>query len=92
MVEGRNWPERLVWSAVVVASVSYSAHLVTQSLREARTNPISTSVESVPVQDLPFPAVTIRPGVSEHYYRSNSQSELPKKDLVDHEHVEKLVR
>ncbi len=69
VVEGQSFIEKLSWVVVVAFSIGYSAILVQRSLHEASLNPIDTSVESVHVEDMVFPAVTIRPGMKNHHYR-----------------------
>ncbi len=61
--------EKLSWSVVVALCIAYSAVLVQRSLQEASLNPITTSVESIPVETMTFPAVTIRPGLEHDHYR-----------------------
>ncbi len=62
IIDGRNKFERSVWATVLSAAVAYTSILIRQSLDEASANPIVTSTESISVQELPFPAVTIGHG------------------------------
>ncbi len=61
--------EKLAWAVTLAASVFYASYQVRVSLEESEQNPISTSIETAPVQGLPFPAVSIRAGKARNNYR-----------------------
>ncbi len=73
IVEGKTLLERLLWALVLTLAAAYTALSISKSLEEARANPIVTSVESVSVQELPFPAVSISHGRSN---REQQKSEI----------------
>ena len=61
IVEGRNILERLVWLFFVVFGFGYSSYVIWQALDYWQTHPVETTIDQVgvPVQELPFPAITI---------------------------------
>ena len=61
---------RLLWILIIGSCFSLAALLICESIEEANDNPILTNIETVSVQDIPFPAVTInapRPNVWRHF-------------------------
>ena len=51
-----------IWTVAVLLAFALAIFLVRRSLSEARDFPIITTVESVSVREVPFPAVTINAG------------------------------
>ena len=50
------------WFVIICTCFTLAALLIQQSIEEARLNPVMTNVETIPVQNVPFPAVTIDSG------------------------------
>ena len=69
IAEARDTLERLSWLLVLAASFSCAAVLVNRSLQEATENPIVTAVDSVPVQQLYYPAITLRTDRADYFVR-----------------------
>ena len=61
IVEGRNFFERLIWGIVILFGFSYSFYLVWNAFHHWETHPVETTIDQVgvPVQELPFPTITI---------------------------------
>ena len=61
---------RLLWILIIGSCFSLAALLICESIDEANDNPILTNIETISVQDIPFPAVTIntaKPNVWRHF-------------------------
>ena len=56
---GRNIIEKLLWLIIICTCFTLAALLIRQSIEEASLNPVMTNVETVQVQEVPFPAITI---------------------------------
>ena len=54
--------ERLIWSVAVVTGFSWAAYLINQNFEDSNANPIMTTIDTVDVTRVPFPAVTVIPG------------------------------
>ena len=52
---------RLVWMFVVMAGFSGAAVLIQQSLSSWEANPVSTTLKIRPIEEIPFPRVTVCP-------------------------------
>ena len=50
---------KALWILIIGSCFSLAALLICESIEEANENPILTNIETVSVQDIPFPAVTI---------------------------------
>ena len=61
VVEGRNAFERVAWILFILMSVVYSVWTVCVAWQHWDTHPVETTIDQigVPVQELPFPAITI---------------------------------
>ncbi len=68
VVSANSLVERIFWTAAIVAVLTVSGYLIQSSLRETANNPISTSIETVPVQEVHFPAITIGAGAPTRPY------------------------
>ncbi len=62
VVEGRSSGERLAWVFAIAGAFAFSGYLANCAIREARENPVVTSIEIVGVRDIPFPSVTVLAG------------------------------
>ncbi len=61
LVDEGSFLVRLTWLALIVTSFVVASLSFLTSLQEARDNPFVTTLDSVPVQEVPFPAVTVQP-------------------------------
>ena len=52
---------RLVWMFVVMAGFAVAAVLIQQSLSSWEANPVSTTLKIRPIEEIPFPRVTVCP-------------------------------
>ena len=61
IVEGRNVLERLIWGIVILFGFVFSFYAIWQAASHWETHPVETTIDQVgvPVQELPFPAITI---------------------------------
>ena len=62
MVTGYRWLERLVWLVLVSLHFGVTVYMVNLNLEDARANPVMTTIDTVDVTKVPFPAVTVLPG------------------------------
>lgn len=51
--------ERVVWSAIMVTAVTTASIMIVQTMNEVYENPLTSSVQSIPINDIPFPAITV---------------------------------
>ena len=61
VVEGRNLFERIAWVAIIIFGFAYTAYTVSEVLQHWDRYPLETTIDKVgiPVQELPFPAITV---------------------------------
>ena len=61
VVEGRNRCEKLFWIVLIITGFIFSGQIIYTSFSGWNETPLQTTIEkvSVPIQDYPFPAVTI---------------------------------
>ena len=61
VIQGRNIFERLAWILVIVGGFGYSGYTVYNAYHFWESNPVETTIDAVglPVQELPFPAITV---------------------------------
>ena len=52
---------KIVWVGIVIIGVATSALTINNSFRAWRANPVITSVAQIPIEQVPFPSVTICP-------------------------------
>ncbi len=91
IVEGKTLLERLLWALVLTLAAAYTALSISKSLEEARANPIVTSVESVSVQELPFPAVSISHGRSNREQQKSKILSWGKHGVFVHRYLERVL-
>ena len=54
--------ERLIWLVVVFGGFGTAVYLIRENFAEAKANPILTTIDTVDITNVPFPAVTVIPG------------------------------
>ena len=61
VVEGKNICERVAWSLIIIMSFAFCANIFYESSREWYLPPVQTTLDevSIPVHNLPFPAITV---------------------------------
>ena len=59
---GESWFERIAWIFCVIFGFTCAFILIGIYIDEAVSNPIAISLSTIPVKDIPFPAVTIDAG------------------------------
>ena len=61
MVQGRNIYERLAWLIVIVIGFALCSVLIIGSSQVWTSDPVQTTLDqvSIPVHNLPFPAITV---------------------------------
>ena len=61
VVEGRNIFERLVWATFIILGFSYSIVTVYNAYQYWEDHPVEITIDAVgvPLQELPFPAITV---------------------------------
>ena len=58
--EGRNALEKMIWILVLITSFSLAAYMIRSGLRDAEENPILTTMDTTDIENVPFPAITVR--------------------------------
>ena len=60
----RSHPQctRLIWVALLAVAIIIATFMINQNLRDAETHPLSTTLDTVSVTEIPFPAITLHPG------------------------------
>ena len=61
VVQGRNIYERMAWLAVIAIGFALCSVLIIGSSQVWRSDPVQTTLDqvSIPVHNLPFPAITV---------------------------------
>ena len=61
VVDGRNVVERTMWIIFIIAGFTFCGMLFYSALNQWEGNPVETTIDAVglPVQELPFPAITV---------------------------------
>ena len=86
---GRNILEKLAWMTIIFVCFTFAALLIQQSIEEARLNPVMTNVETVPIQQVPFPAITVDSGMpnplrhSQRIFNGLAFDTIPFEDLLE---------
>ena len=57
---GRKW-SRLFWILIVIGGFTGAGYLIHESFDNWRQNPITTTVETLPISEITFPNVTVCP-------------------------------
>ena len=65
-----NIIERLAWIIIIATCFILASLLIYQGIEEAKKNPISTTVETIPFEKVPFPAITIDSGTPDPWSHS----------------------
>ena len=60
LMECRNLVEKVLWLLIICMSFGYSAHLIQSFFVDNDREPILTTIGTSRVQEVPFPAITIR--------------------------------
>ncbi len=61
LVEERSVLVRLIWLLLIIVAFILVGLLFGLSVQEARNNPFVTTLDSVPIEEVPFHAITIAP-------------------------------
>ena len=54
--------ERVVWLVFVIVAFAISVLMIHKSFEDAAMNPVLTTIDTIDVTNVPFPAVTVLPG------------------------------
>ena len=90
IVEGRNRYERFAWILFIAFGFWYSGLTIYNAYRYWQTHPVETTIDEVglPVQELPFPAITVCDTTSLKMPRRNRWMFLEKLlnslEVIDH--------
>ena len=60
LMDSRNIVEKVSWLIIICMSFGFCVHIIQSHFSDIDKKPILTTVEMVSVQEVPFPAVTIR--------------------------------
>ena len=60
LMESRNIVEKVSWLIIISLSFGFCVHIIHSHFTENNNKPILTTVEMASVQEIPFPAITIR--------------------------------
>eukprot|EP00095_Tigriopus_kingsejongensis_P009175 maker-scaffold145_size311916-snap-gene-1.10 protein:Tk09175 transcript:maker-scaffold145_size311916-snap-gene-1.10-mRNA-1 annotation:"GE16304" len=63
VADGNNFVERIFWIFWIICGFSCSYYMVSQSVLEDKNNPILTTIDTISVTTVPFPAVTVDGGI-----------------------------
>ena len=55
--------ERFAWIGIIGTCFSLAGLLIWQSIEESQQNPVLTTIETISVKEVPFPAITVDSGV-----------------------------
>ena len=69
LMECKTIMEKLFWLLIICLSFGYSTYIIQSFFDENESKPILTTIETSLVQDVPFPAITIRYNL--HQIRKN---------------------
>ena len=69
LMECKTVMEKLFWLLIICLSFGYSTYIIQSFFDENESKPILTTIETSLVQDVPFPAITIRYNL--HQIRKN---------------------
>ncbi len=61
LVEEKSVVVRLIWLVLIVVAFILVGLLFGLSVQEAKDSPFVSTLDSVPIEEVPFPAVTIAP-------------------------------
>ena len=61
IIDGRNVFERLIWVVMIVFGFVYCTTMIWGAFEYWKTHPVETTIDQVgvPVQELPFPTITV---------------------------------
>ena len=62
LADNKKASERVLWLVFVVMAFASAIVMIDQSFQDAKLNPILTTIETIDVNKVPFPAVTVLPG------------------------------
>ena len=54
--------ERVLWTIILIFGISSAVYLINENFDDASSQPILTTIDTVDVTSIPFPAVTVIPG------------------------------
>ena len=54
--------ERVLWTIILIFGISSAVYLINENFEDASSQPILTTIDTVDVTSIPFPAVTVIPG------------------------------
>ena len=54
--------ERVLWAIILCLGISSAVFLINANFEDAASQPILTTIDTVDVASIPFPAVTVIPG------------------------------
>ena len=60
LIECKSIIEKLFWLVIICFSFGYSAYIIQSFFADNDSKPILTTIETALVQEVPFPAITIR--------------------------------
>ena len=75
-----------MWLVLVTFHFGVTVYMVNLNLEDARANPVMTTIDTVDVTNVPFPAVTVLPGemamvlIVRYIYLSTYPGEYPAAD------------
>ena len=55
----QNFVEKLLWALIIITCFTLAGLLIFGHFKDSGENPVLTNIETMSVQGLPFPAVTI---------------------------------
>ena len=61
VVQGRDWFERITWGVFLILSFWFTGWIILQQIQNWDSHPVETTIDEVglPVDQLPFPAITV---------------------------------
>ena len=64
IVDAPNAPVRFIWLLVVLGAFIVTGHLLSTSFEEQYQNPTMTNYQDIPINDIPFPAMSFSMGTT----------------------------
>ena len=68
---GYNLCEKFLWALFVSLGIFGAGSLVYQTIQDSYNHPILTTMDSVPITEYPFPAITVDSGRSFFHHQRN---------------------
>ena len=62
LTRARVVPTRVIWTVLLLLAFSVATYMIVQNIEDADSHPLITTIDTISVTKVPFPAITIHPG------------------------------